>query len=114
MCEVCQAPPCRRRGRCVVDDIVKALLLVALFNDLSAEVVEQGPLYEMDENGVVWGAEIGEATQSSHDENKRLTLIYFDSPRVSVAVFFSPDHLRFLKDVIVLSFDSQTDSSIRF
>lgn len=28
--------------------------------------------------------------------------------------FFSPDHLRFLKDVIVLSFDSQTDSSIRF
>ena len=95
MREVCQAPHCRRRGRCVVDDIVEALLLVALFNDLSAEVVEQGPLYEMDENGVVWGAEIGEATQSSHDENKRLTLIYFDYPRVSVAVFFSPDHLRF-------------------
>lgn len=25
------------------------------------EVVEHGPVYEMDENGVVWGAEIGEA-----------------------------------------------------
>ncbi len=57
--------------RCVVGDIVEAR---ALCNDLSAvEVVEQGPLYEMDENGVVWGAEIGEATQSSHGENKSLT-----------------------------------------
>ena len=73
MCEVCQALHCRRRasGRCVVGDIVEAR---ALCNDLSAvEVVEQGPLYEMDENGVVWGAEIGEATQSSHGENKSLT-----------------------------------------
>ena len=33
---------------------------VAIVPGTALQVVEQGPLYEMDENGVVWGAEIGE------------------------------------------------------